>query len=240
MRTIHVSKVLFGLMVATALVRASTIGEIFVCYACQNTGNTAIDAALANNPDVASDGILFAFVNTSGFAISGGVFSENGSPNDSFMLPAIAAGATFILIPGVTTGGGSHPSGGLFGATGVMDTSDGGGGVLDTTEFKFTGLSNSLAVSSITFGTSTPVAGEFTPGDPGLIMPWRSPSGGSTSFIGDGPSGDGGCTNCYFGEVATLQTPNSTSTPEPAAFALIGVGLAAVALLKPRREWRAR
>ena len=38
----------------------------------QNTGDTAVDAALAANPDVAYDGILFAFKNTSGFAITGG------------------------------------------------------------------------------------------------------------------------------------------------------------------------
>ena len=42
--------------------QAAVIGDIFVCYACQNTGDAAIDAALANNPGVAGDGILFAFI----------------------------------------------------------------------------------------------------------------------------------------------------------------------------------
>src|ERR1700676_5353422 len=111
-----------------APVHAAQIGQIFACYACQNTGDPAIDAALANNPSVSSDGILFAFKNTSSFAITGGVFSLSGtSPADSFTLPTIAAGGEFIFIPGVTSDGSVHPSGGLFGATGIMDTSDGSG-----------------------------------------------------------------------------------------------------------------
>ena len=72
---------------------------------------------------VASDGLLFAFVNTSASAITGGIFSvSNSSPVDSFVVPALAAGGTYILIPGVTNDSGVHPAGGLFGATGVKDT----------------------------------------------------------------------------------------------------------------------
>ena len=146
-----------ALIALSSSAQATQVGEVFVCYACQNTGVPAIDAALANNPGVAGDGILFDFVNTSGADITGGVFSENGSPNDSFAFPTIAAGTSFILMPGITSDGGVHPSGGLFDATGVMDTSDGAGGLIDSTEFTFTGLQGALAVTSLTAGSSTPV-----------------------------------------------------------------------------------
>ena len=196
---------------ATASLPADPIGQILVCYACQNTGDAAIDAALAANPDVAYDGILFAFKNTSSFAITGGVLSLSGTtPSDSFVLPTIPAGAEFILIPGITSDGANHPSGGLFELSGAMDTSEGAGRVDDTSIFQFTGTANGLAVTSVTAGTNPP-DGTFTPGDPGLIMPWRSPAGGKTSFVGDGPDGDGGCTNCYFGVVAGLNTSAATT-----------------------------
>lgn len=216
------------LLTMVAPASATQVGQILVCYACQHTGNAAIDAALAVNPGVASDGILFAFENTSSTAITGGVFSENGSPADSFALPSIAAGSTFILVPGVTSDGGVHPSAGLFAADGVKDTSDGAGGLTDSTMFKFVGFDNSAIVTSMTAGTSTAVPGTFTSGDPGLFKPFRdNPAAGTTSFIGQGPSGDGGCSNCYFGVVATLDTPGATSTPEPgtAASLIVGLGL---------------
>src|ERR1700735_3359943 len=80
------------------------IGDILVCYACDGSGTdpsgvAAIDAAVTANPAL-SDGILFDFQNTSGSAITGGVFSVGGpgtSHADSFALPAIAAGSSFIL-----------------------------------------------------------------------------------------------------------------------------------------------
>jgi hypothetical protein len=213
----------------TIPMHASVIGDIFVCYACQNTGDATIDAALTANPGVASDGILFAFKNTSGAAITGGVFSVGGtSPSDSFVVPIIEPGGEFILMPGITSDGGSHPAGGLFSHAGsAMDTSDGGGGVADDSIFMFTGLSNTLAVTSLTAGTGA-ANGTFIPGDPGLIKPWRSPSGGRTSFIGDGPNGDGGCSNCYFGLVATLDTPNPSGVPEPSTLVLFGSALIAI------------
>jgi len=224
-----------------APIHAAQVGEILACYACSSTGNAAVDAALANNPDVASDAILFAFVNTSGSPITGGVFSEAGLPADSFVVPTIGAGSTFILIPGVTSDGGSHPSGGLFSLSGVMDTSDGAGGLNDDTEFTFTGVNNGLTVSSLTAGTFTPDVGSFTPGDTGLIKPFvGNPTAGMTSFIGMGPNGDGPCTNCYFGEVATLDTPNPmTGVPEPATMGLLGIG-ACVLAYRYRRLVRTR
>jgi hypothetical protein len=222
-------------------IRASQIGIVTVCYACQNNGDVAVDAALAANPGVASDGILFDFDNTSAFAITGGIFSVSGtSPADSFALPTIPAHTEFILIPGVTSDGNTHPSGGLFALAGVMDTSDGSGGITDSSVFKFTGISNGLAVTSITDGTSTAIAGTFTPADPGLFLPWRAPTGGSTSFVGDGPNGDGGCTNCYFSAVATLDTPNVTGVPEPQGglLMLTGLGLVIGASIVGRRAAR--
>ena len=166
---------------------ATQVGEILVCYTCQNTGNSAIDAALGTpaGQEVAGDGILFAFVNTSASSITGGTFSvTDASPDDSFAVPTIAAGSTFILIPGATSDGGTHPAAGLFALTGVMDTSDGDGGVTDSSIFKFAGLDGGLAVSSVTAGTSTGIPGTFTSGDPGLFMPYRdNPSAGTISFI---------------------------------------------------------
>ncbi len=200
--------ILLAMSVAPAF--AAQTGVIYACYACQNTGNAVIDAALAANPGVGSDGILFAFINTSAFPITGGVFSvTNASPADSFALPTIAAGSVYILIPGISADGGAHPSNGLFANVGsAQDTSDGSGGVSDSSVFKFTGFSNGSAVISTTFGSSTGTPGTFTPADPGLILPWRAPAGGgSTSFIGLGPNGDGGCNNCYYGQVATLNQP---------------------------------
>jgi hypothetical protein len=224
----------FAFLTGTA--RATVIGEILVCYACQNTGNSTIDAALAANPGVASDGLLFAIVNTSSFSITGGIFSvSNASPDDSFTLPTIAADSTYILMPGITSDGLTHPSGGLFGDTGVMDTSDGAGGLSDSSIFRLTASDNGLAVTSVTFGSSTGTPDTFTPGDPGLFLTYRDPGAtGMTSFIGMGPDGDGGCNNCYFGEVATLNVPSSTGAPEPGVAALMFGGVAALLTLRHR------
>jgi hypothetical protein len=215
--------------------KASTIGDILVCYACQNSGNAAVDTALAANPSVAADGLLFAFQNTSGAAITGGVLSVGGtSPADSFTLPTIAAGSTFILMPGITTDGGSHPSGGLFAPTGItMDTSDGDGHVSDSSVFSFTGLFGLAAVTSNTPGSP---AGTFSPGNPLLLLPYRDdPIGTSISFVGDGPSGDGGCSNCYFGQVATLDIPNVGATPLPATWVMMLTGFVGLGFMFYRR-----
>jgi hypothetical protein len=212
----------------TAPAQAAQIGQVFVCYACQNTGDTAIDAALTANPSVSFDGILFAFKNTSGSAITGGHFSISGTtPSDSFVVPTIAAGGEFILMPGITSDGGSHPGGGFFALTGAMDTSEGAGGVADSSIFQFTGLSNGAAVTSLTAGTSTGTAGTFTPA-----------GGGQTTFVGLGPSGDGGCTNCYFGLVATLNATPASGVPEPSTFLLLGSAL--IGLGAARKVWRSR
>jgi uncharacterized protein (TIGR03437 family) len=217
-------------------VLAAQVGTITVCYACQNTGDAAIDAALAANSDVAYDGILFAFKNTGSLPITGAVLSVGGdaSPPDSFALPTIPSGGEFILIPGKMSDGGKHPSGGLFEDTGyTMDTSDGDGGVDDSSVFKFVGNYGGQAVTSTTAGKSTAIAGTFTPGDAGLILPWRDPGGGSTSFIGDGPDGDGGCDNCYYGVVATLNAAVGSGSALQFTTATLPPGTAGVAYSTP-------
>jgi hypothetical protein len=214
---------------------AATVGEILACYACnfnENppgfTGNAAIDAALQANPGVAADGILFAFVNTSSTSITGGTFSVSGPVADSFALPTIAANSTYILLPGLSNDGGVHLSGGLFEHVGfTQDTSDGQGNVNDSSAFSFIGLSSPSAVTS----------GVFHPGDPALILPWRDNPNAFTSFIGQGPNGDG-CTNCYFGQIATLSTPDVTATPLPAALPLFASGLAGLGWIGRRRKKR--
>ena len=222
----------------TVPVQAAQIGEILACYACSNTGDPLIDAALAANPGVAGDGILFAFRNTSGTAITGGIFSLSGtSPADSFTLPTIAANGEFILMPGITNDSKAHPSNGLFAHTGnAMDTSDGAGNVSDSSIFMFTGMWMSLGVVSDTAGTN-PANGTFTPGDPGLFKPYRdNPSAGRTSFVGDGPNGDGGCNNCYFGVVAFLDVPTMNMVPEPSTMLLFGSALIALGIVRKAKK----
>ena len=132
-------------------------------------------------------------------------------------MPTIAANSTFILMPGLTSDGNSHPSGGLFAHTGItMDTSDGDGGLNDATVFQFIGAQ----------GSSTVTSGSFSPSE--SYLPWRSPSGGSTSFVGQGPNGDGGCNNCYFGQIATLSV-SGVSTPEPSTWVMMGIGFGGLA-----------
>jgi hypothetical protein len=212
---------------------AGTVGEILACYACTTaTGNAAIDAALAANPTVAVDGILFAIVNTSNTDITGATFSVSGPTlTDSFALPTIAANSTFILMPGLTNDGGVHTVGGLFEHVGfTQDTSDGEGNVNDTSAFSLTGLSGLLAVTS----------GIFHPGDAALILPYRDNPNASTSFVGDGPNGDGGCNDCYFGQIATLSVPDVVgATPLPGALPLFASGLGALGLLGRRLKRKA-
>ena len=205
---------------------ATVVGDILACYACSGTGNAAVDAALAANPGVAGDGLLFAFENSSGTAITNATFNVTGSA-DSFSIGTIAANSTYILIPGVTNDGGVHVSINLFAANGIKDTSDGGGSVSDASVFSFTGLEGALSVTS----------GTFTAGDPGLIRPYRdNPASGSTSFLGNGPSGDGGCSNCYFGQIALLSTPSVGSVPEPSTWAMMLLGFAGVGFMAYRRK----
>jgi hypothetical protein len=214
-------------LAATSAGAATPIGSIYACYACQNTGDATIDAALSANPSVASDGLLFEFNNTSSTAITGAVFGvKAGSYTDSYALPTIAAHSSLIYLPGLQSDGGVHPNGSLFADTGsTMDTSDGDGNVNDSSIFSLTGKLGALTVTS----------GDFTPGE--FVLPFRdNPANGSTTFVGQGPSGDGGCSNCYFGKIATLSVPSSTGVPEPASWALmmVGFGLSGAALRRRR------
>ena len=221
-----------------AMAGTTKIGDILACYACNTTGNPAVDAALAAHPEVAGDGLLFAFVNTSSQAITNGTFSvSNSNPSDSFSLPTIAANSTYIFIPGETADAALHPAGGLFGTTGAMDTSDGAGGVTDASIFRLIATQGMKSVTLTTAGTSTAIVGTFTAADPGLFQPYRDNPSYSTSFLGNGPNGDGGCSNCYFHEVATLNIPSASGTvPEPASWALMLAGFGVVGGVMRRRE----
>lgn len=204
---------------------AVSVLDIYACYACNTTGNAAIDAALAANPSVASDGLLFAFVNTGASDITNATFSvANASPNDAFAIGTIPVGATVIVMPGLSVDGGTHAPGGLFSNTfSTMDTSDGDGGVSDASIFTFTGTSAGQAVTS----------GSIVPGDPSLIMTWRDPGAtGQTSFIGLGPDGDGGCTNCYFGKIGS---GSIAAVPEPSNLSLYLAGLGLLGAAMRRR-----
>ncbi len=220
-------KLLFVLLLAAGLspaAFASSTVDIFACYACQNTGVSAIDSALTANPSVAYDGLLFAFDNTGSTAVTNAVFSlTNNSPNDQFDIGTIAAGSWVIVMPGLSNDGGVHPAGGLFAATGVTtDTSDGAGGVSDASIFTFTG----------TFGAQAITSGGIVSGNPALIRTWISPTNGQTSFLGLGPSGDGGCNNCYFAQIGTAAAP----VPLPSATWLFCPAIAGVLRIAKRRR----
>jgi hypothetical protein len=231
-REICFSPALFFAVALTAILapyssaKATVVGDILACYACQNTENAAVDAALVANPSVASDGLLFAFENTSGTQITNAVFNVTGS-SDSFNIGTIAANSTVIVLPGLSNDGGVHTAGTLFQHTGsTQDTSDLQGSVSDASVFSFAGLQGA---SSVTSGT-------FTAGDPGLIRPWISPTGGSTSFLGNGPNGDVGCNNCYFGQIALLSVPSVGAVPEPSTWAMMILGFAGVGFMAYRRK----
>ncbi len=212
-------------------VRATVVGEILACYACNGTntaptGNAAIDAALAANRSVAIDGLLFAFVNTSGSAITNATFNLSSSYpyTDSYSLGTVAANSTVIYMPGLQSDGGVHPSASLFANVGyTQDTSDGQGNVNDASIFSFTGLQGILNVTS----------GPFTPSQ--SYRPWIDNVNYQTSFIGQGPDGDG-CTNCYFGQIATLSVPNVSAVPESSTWAMMLLGFAGIGFLAYRRN----
>ena len=202
--------------------KATVVGDILACYACQNTGNAAVDAALTANPSVASDGLLFAFVNTSGSAITNASFSAGA---DSYNLGTVAANSTLIILPGISNDGGAHVSGSLFEFVNhTQDTSDGQGSVSDATVFSFTGLQSPLTVTS----------GTFTPAD--SFLPYRDFPPAQTSFVGQGPNGDGGCNNCYFGEIAVLSVPSVSGVPEPSTWAMMLLGFAGIGFMAYRSK----
>lgn len=207
---------------------AAVVGDIQACYSCQDTGNAAIDAALAANNSVAVDGLLLAFINTSGSAITNATFSVNtGSYSDTFSIGTIAANSTFIFLPGLSDDGGVHPAGSLFAHTGAtMDTSDGDGSVNGNSAFSFSGLENGLAVTS----------GSFTPLSVGT-QPYRdNPNAGNTDFIGVDGTGDPGCDNCFYGTLANLSTPNVGAVPEPSTWAMMLLGFCGLGFMAYRKK----
>lgn len=104
-----------------------------------------------------SDGVGFAFTNTTGTDITNGVFMiQVGGDNataDSFNVGTIAAGSTVYVNPGVSNDGGAGHT--FFNVTGSpRDTSDSGPNS-NAVPFEFTGLWGSTSVDT---GVFTPAA----------------------------------------------------------------------------------
>lgn len=239
MRGSTLAVAVFCFATGSALMPAAQVGTIYACYACANTGNSAVDTYLTSGPggtSVSSDGLLFAFWNSGSTPITNAAFSVSGSSSaDVFKIGTIAADSTFILVPGVTSDGGTHPSNGFFNSSqGVLDTSDGAGNITDSSVWSFTGTDAGQSVTS----------GNITAGESSLLMPFINPtvSGSMVSFIGQGPSGDGGCNVCYFGPIASLASSSSTgggggsAVPEPADFSLIALGIGVIACFARSRR----
>lgn len=192
-----------GGLAAVPTAHAAQVGNIVAFYNAPNPYGVGV-----------IDGPAFVFNNTSGSAITDGVFTigaNTATPANSFLVGTIAAGSDFLVIPGVTNDG--QPGHTFFDVIGgVLDTSN-SGPADDSTPFMFTGLLNGQAVDT----------GVFTPGTT------SKPSGDTTisqiNFLGGGPQSDGPCNDCYDPSIVATINTASPAVPEPAAFALLALGV---------------
>ena len=198
-------------LVAPLQLSADSVGDIQAFY--NSSSNFGLGVL---------DGTVFVFQNTSGAAITNGVFSVKGDGFvDSFKLGTIGAGATVFLEPGISNDGGSGHT--FFLVTGSLrDESDSGPNGNDV-QFDFTGLQGSVTITS---GIFTPAATQG-PSNDGTIA--------DINFLGGGPQSDGACSDCFGPKiVATLAPP--TRTPEPATMLLLGSGLAGLLGFRRHRK----
>lgn len=211
--------------------RIAAIGATLVLLACAAPARGDVVGDIqgvyfATNPFGISpvlDGPAFVFENTSGAAITGGVFTilaGNGeAAADSFNVGTIAAGGKFIIETGITSDGGSgHTFFAVIG--GGFDTSE-TGAFNDNTQFRFTGLQGAVQVTT---GIFTPGMSKFASND-GVIA--------SMNFLGGPGDNDGPCGNCYGPHI--IATMSTVAVPEPASWALAGLGFAGVFASTRRR-----
>ena len=176
---------------------ATAVGTISVCYysaECTYAGGVV-------------DAPVFLFTNTSGAAITGARFAIAKSTKlsivaDKFVLGTIKAGASAVIVTGLSNDKKNHPAGGFFAAVGgPKDTSDGGPDA-DSIVFTFSGKSGTAQVTSgkIKVGTS---AG---PSKDGTVA--------HLNFLGGPANGDGPCGDCFASTViATLSVAPTQTLP---------------------------
>ena len=156
----------------------------------------------------AQNGPIFVFVNTGNSPITNGVLTIVGV--DFFDVPTIAAGSSFILVPGVTNDGQNHGSANFFTVTGsIYDSADDFPG-LNSTAFKFTGQQGGTQIQSVDI-CGTIAAPIFTP----ACTAGTSNDGTVTglNFLGGPNSNADSCSNCFGPAiVALLGTFTSGST----------------------------
>jgi hypothetical protein len=158
----------------------------------------------------AVDAPAFQFTNTGTAAITSATFSIAANPSlgvvkDSFHIGTIAAGASFVIVPGASNDKKVHPSGGFFtySAPGnPLDTSDSAPNANDIV-FKFSGKIGSRAVSS----------GNFKPGS--SKAPSVDGTVASLNFLGGPGNADGPCNDCYGTRVVAKITEAAAAATEP-------------------------
>jgi len=223
-----------ALCLAVQVATAATVGDIGAFYF--STAPNACVTALcsANNSVGVVDDVVFVIQNTSATAITNAMLSFAGSgsfPADSFNIGTIAANSQVIVEPGVSNDALVHPASGLFFHSGSpIDESD--LGYPGDATFSFSGQQGAVSIIAQdicgTIGSFTPVCTAGVSND-GTIR--------NINFLGGPVDNDGPCSNCFGPQVvANLVAATVTTTPEPAAISLLGLGLAALVTLQTRRR----